>query len=98
MHNVFVFSTLRDSLLILSQLFILHNYLFIMSARLLVGSANFRVNMDVDRAVSSAYFVQLNNFVALCRSLMYIVKSNGPRIDPCGTPVVILRVSNCVLL
>ena len=69
-----------------------------MSARLLLGSANFKVNMDVDRAVSSAYIIQLNNFVALGRSLMYIIKSNGPRIDPCGTPVVILRVSDFVLL
>ena len=93
-----VFSTLRDSLLILSQSFILHNSLFIMSAKLLVGSANFKVNMDVDRAVSSAYIIQLNNFVALGRSLMYIIKSSGPRIGPCSTPVVILMVSDCVLL
>ena len=31
-------------------------------------------------------------------SFMYIMKSSGPRIDPCGTPVFVYAVSDLVFL
>ena len=38
------------------------------------------------RLVSSAKWCTRHSLKTLCMSLMYIVKSSGPRIDPCGTP------------
>ena len=38
------------------------------------------------KLVSSAKWCTLLNFKALFRSLMYIKKSSGPRIEPCGIP------------
>ena len=32
--------------------------------------------------------------LAFGRSLIYIMKSKGPSMDPCGTPVVISKVSD----
>ena len=39
--------------------------------------------------VSSAYISISNLLLTVGRSLIYIRNSNGPNIDPCGTPVVI---------
>ena len=40
------------------------------------------------RLVSSANITALKIREQLGKSFMYIRNSNGPRIDPCGTPVV----------
>ena len=47
----------------------------------------------VNRVVSSAYITYLNVLLDFGRSLMYITKRSGPIMEPCGTPVVIGRVS-----
>ena len=39
--------------------------------------------------VSSAYVMKLNCLLDFAISLMLIMKSIGPNIEPCGTPVVI---------
>ena len=36
--------------------------------------------------VSSAYISMLKTWLTLGMSLIYIRKSKGPRIEPCGTP------------
>ena len=48
-----------------------------------------KYSMVVNRLVSSAKSINLNVLLTLGRSLIYIKNNNGPRIDPCGTPVVI---------
>ena len=42
--------------------------------------------------VSSAYIIWVNIFVADTLSFMYMMKSNGPTIEPCGTPGVIFDI------
>ena len=48
--------------------------------------------------VSSAYKRCCNLSLELIISLTYMLKSNGPRIEPCGIPVVIMARSELVLL
>ena len=40
------------------------------------------------KVVSSAYMIGQKRVLAVAKSLMYIMNSNGPRIETCGTPVV----------
>ena len=42
-----------------------------------------------NKFVSSARIKKLANFDELTMSLMYMIKSSGPRMDPRGTPHVI---------
>ena len=35
--------------------------------------------------MSSAYIINWRSFLALGKSLIYIINKRGPRIDPCGT-------------
>ena len=44
--------------------------------------------------VSSAYFKNLNLLLDLTKSLIIILKNNGPKMDPCGIPVVISNKSD----
>ena len=46
--------------------------------------------------VSSAYIMKLNLLVAFVISLVNILNNNGPRIDPCGTPLVISSIPEVV--
>ena len=39
-----------------------------------------------NKLVSSAKMINLANFDELTISLMYMIKSSGPRMDPWGTP------------
>ena len=75
---------LRESLLCFSQLRMFSRSLF-MTAELCSDFDELRV---VFRVVSSAYDIIFNEFEAFDMSLMYIKKRRGPKIDPCGTPVV----------
>jgi len=50
------------------------------------------------RYVSSAKWKVDEFFMALFISLIYMRKRRGPNIDPCGTPQVISRFSECVFL
>ena len=52
---------------------------------------------EADRFVSSAYIMVRTMLLAFGRSLIYIMKSKGPSMDPCGTPVVISKVSDLAL-
>ena len=49
----------------------------------------------LSRVVSSAYMMGVNVLLAIARSLMY---SRGPRIDPSGTPVIIVSAADWVFL
>ena len=42
---------------------------------------------EADRFVSSAYIMLWNILLAFGRSFIYIMKSKGPSMDPCGTPI-----------
>ena len=48
--------------------------------------------------VSSAYKIALNLFETVAISLIYIIKSSGPKMDPCGTPVVTSAKPDCAPL
>ena len=50
----------------------------------------------LNSVVSSAYIIGVNIFVADTISFMCMMKSNGPRIEPCGTPVVLFDMK-CVV-
>ncbi len=39
----------------------------------------------MERVVSSAYIMNLNKLLEFATSFTYIIKSKGPRMDPCGT-------------
>ena len=43
--------------------------------------------------VSSANRIKLKSVLVFTKSLIYVRKRRGPRIDPCGTPVVICSIS-----
>ena len=47
--------------------------------------------------MSSAYIIVLKSVLNCMILCMYIMKSCGPSIDPCGTPVVISVVSDLLL-
>ena len=49
------------------------------------------LSMSQYKVVSSEYMIILKTFVHIGKSFMYIENNNGPRIEPCGTPVVIFR-------
>ena len=51
----------------------------------------------LERVVSSAYAIKSNLPLDCSISLMYIINSNGPSIDPCGTPVFISKISDLIL-
>ena len=44
--------------------------------------------------VSSAYIKNLNLLLDLTKSLIIILKNNGPEMDPCGIPVLISNKSD----
>ena len=48
--------------------------------------------------VSSANKIENNREEALEKSFTYRIKSNGPRIYPCGTPCVMVLISDLALL
>ena len=49
---------------------------------------------DVYTTVSSAYIIilHISGFMTLNRSFTNIIKSVGPKMDPCGTPVLIVLI------
>ena len=49
------------------------------------------------KVVSSAYMMKLNISLASAKSLIQIINNSGPRIEPCGTPVVIDKMFDFVL-
>ena len=51
----------------------------------------------LSNVVSSAYIMGDNFGLAKARSLIYIKKSSGPRIDPWGTPVDIVYVVDLIV-
>ena len=80
-----VLLTLRESLFARSQSYNNYNSLFMV---FLITSGSL---WEKSRLVSSAKWWTIHFLSALCMSLMYIRKSRGPRIDPCGTPQFISR-------
>ena len=82
-----VFLTFKDNLFGDSQSLILHSSLLKMMSLL----ASFMLQYNV---VSSAYINLLKTRLTLGKSLMYIRKSKGPKLEPCGTPIEIDFVSD----
>ena len=50
----------------------------------------------LNNVVSSAYIINLNMLLAYVKSFMYMINNNGPRIEPCGTPTAIGRISDFI--
>ena len=50
----------------------------------------------LNSVVSSAYIINLNILLAWEKSLIYMINNKGPSIEPCGTPIVIGRISDLV--
>ena len=89
--DFFIFFIFKDSLFIFRHSFTLFNYVFKCYSIYLVHE--FKDWIVVNRVVSPAYITYLNVLLDFGRSLMYITKRSGPIMEPCGTPVVIGRVS-----
>lgn len=86
-----VFCTFKESLLTESHSNIFDSYIFI-SFDKVDGSALFiNIFSGLDNVVSSAYKMKLNVLLAVGKSFIYIMNKSGPRIDPWGTPVCMLR-------
>ena len=86
-HHKFCFVYINDSLFAVSQSVTLFISLFIVSdafAMLLLESV-MNEDSELKRVVSSAYVMKINSLLDLCMSFMNIMKSNGPRMEPCGT-------------
>ena len=75
----FVFLTFKDNLFDDNQSVILVSSLFKRIS--LVESSKLQYSV-----VSSAYISMLKTWLTLGKSLIYIRKSRGLRIEPCGTP------------
>ena len=82
------FPAFIESLFTHSQSCTFSNSLFIISDTDF-GSEQLTIEL---RVLSSAYRINLKILLAWFMSLMQIKKRRGPRIDPCGTPVIIVVV------
>ena len=51
------------------------------------------VLMVLDKVVSSAYIIKSTFFCGF-GEIVYMINNNGPRIDPCGTPIVKGKISD----
>ena len=69
-----------------SATFFISELIFVSSICLFDMSCLLRL---IKKVVSSALEINLNNFVDSGKSLMYTRNNRGPKMDPCGTPVVI---------
>ena len=61
---------------------------------LLFGILSLNDLMVLNKVVSLAYIIKLNILLALGKLSMYIINNKGPRIDPCGTPKFIDKISD----
>ena len=86
-NHVGLLGFLKDNLFEDSQSLILHSLLFKMMSLLALFMLQYNV-------VSSAYINILKTRLPLGKSLMYIKKSKGPKIEPWGTPIEIDFVSD----
>ena len=59
---------------------------------LLIDNDESKAQSGLIKFVSSALRIALSLLLAICISFIQIIKSNGPRIDPCGTPVLIIEL------
>ena len=75
----------KGSLLALSQFATLRSSLFIV---LKIFSI---LESKINNFVSSANIIGVSLFEILKRSFIYMRNKSGPRMEPCGTPQVILR-------
>lgn len=51
----------------------------------------------LSRALSSVYNMRLNILIGAVLSFIHIMNNTGPKIEPWGTPVVIMMMSDFVL-
>ena len=97
-YNYLDLCTFSDNLFIFSQSFILVSSLFIAVFKSWSCSLLDSLFRLLDRVVSSAYIIKSNRLLACEKSFMYKMNSSGPRMEPCGTPVVIDRLFDLTLL
>ena len=57
-------------------------------------SSLLNVLMVLDKVVSSAYKIKSNFLVDSQKSFIDMINNKGPRIDPCGTPIVKGKISD----
>ena len=65
---------------------------------LLFGILSLKDLMVLTKVVTSAYLIKLNILPAFGKSFMHIIDNKGPRIDPCGTPMFIDKISDLAFL
>lgn len=72
-------------------MFLAHHALTLISSALRVVVRLLRELLEHKIVVSSAYKMHSDSVVRHCgRSLMYNRNKSGPRIEPCGTPMLII--------
>ena len=90
----FDLSLFSDSLFMFSHSIILESSSLIKVCVSTFFSLLLNVLMILDKVVSSAYIIKSNFFVDSGKSFIYMINNNGPRIDPCGTPIVKGKISD----
>ena len=84
----FDLSLFSDSLFMFSHSIILKSSSLIKVCVSTFLSSLLNVLMVLDKVVSSAYIIKSNFLVDSQKSFIYMTNNKGPRIDPCGTPIV----------
>ena len=92
----FDLAALSDSLFIFNHSFTLSSSLLIELHRSRFKCPAVNAFKVLDNVVSSAYMIKLKILLALGKSLIYRIKSKGPKIDPWGTPVITGNVVDLV--
>ena len=90
----FDLSLFSDSLFMFSHSIILESASLIKVCVSTLFSLLLNVLMVLDKVVSLAYIIKSNFFVDSGKSFIYMINNNGPRIDPCGTPIVKGKISD----
>ena len=68
------------------NLLLLHHFIKCLNFVLMSQKSCVKFVCDINSAVSSANNLKFSGPTAFWISLIYIVKNNGPRTEPCGTP------------
>ena len=85
MKNSFFLQISKESLSTLNQVAIFLSSSFIVSKRFSI------LGWEVNKFVSSANIIGVSLLELLKRSFIYMRNKSGARMEPCGTPQVILR-------
>ena len=83
--------------ILISNLLAINHWATILSSFLAAAKEYFKERSEYNTVVSSANKVNLRIVDIRVRSLTYNRTSNGPKMDPCGTPVVNLHMQDRIL-